>query len=51
MKLAKNIKKVPVLAGNCDGFIGNRMFHEYVRQAHALAEEGAKVERYRPSYI
>ena len=43
MKLAKNIKKTPVLAGNCDGFIGNRMFHEYVRQAHALAEEGAKV--------
>ena len=43
MKLAKTIKKVPVLAGNCDGFIGNRMFHEYVRQAHALAEEGAKV--------
>ena len=43
MKLAKSIKKVPVLAGNCDGFIGNRMFHEYVRQAHALAEEGAKV--------
>ena len=35
MKLAKTIKKVPVLAGNCDGFIGNRMFHEYVRQAHA----------------
>ncbi|MAJ24455.1 MAG: 3-hydroxyacyl-CoA dehydrogenase [Rickettsiales bacterium] len=43
MKLAKTIQKVPVLAGNCDGFIGNRMFHEYVRQAHALAEEGAKV--------
>ena len=41
MKLAKTINKVPVLAGNCDGFIGNRMFHEYVRQAHALAEEGA----------
>ncbi len=43
MKLAKGINKIPVLAGNCDGFIGNRMFHEYVRQAHALAEEGAKV--------
>ena len=43
MNLAKNIKKVPVLAGNCDGFIGNRMFHEYIRQANALAEEGAKV--------
>lgn len=45
MHLAKNIKKVPVLAGNCDGFIGNRMFHEYIRQANALAEEGAEVER------
>ncbi len=45
MKLAKLINKVPVLAGNCDGFIGNRMFHEYIRQAHALAEEGAEVER------
>ncbi len=44
MKLAKTINKVPVLAGNCDGFIGNRMFHEYVRQAHALAEEGARIE-------
>jgi 3-hydroxyacyl-CoA dehydrogenase len=43
MKIAKTIGKVPVLAGNCDGFIGNRMFHDYVRQAHALAEEGAKV--------
>ena len=43
MKLAKRIKKIPVLAGNCDGFIGNRMFHSYIRQAHALAEEGAKV--------
>ena len=45
MQLAKLINKVPVLAGNCDGFIGNRMFHEYIRQAHALAEEGAEVER------
>ncbi len=43
MLLGKKIKKVPVLAGNCDGFIGNRMFHEYIRQAHALAEEGALV--------
>lgn len=43
MKLGKTINKVPVLSGNCDGFIGNRMFHEYIRQAHALAEEGASV--------
>ena len=45
MQLAKEINKVPVLAGNCDGFIGNRMFHEYIRQANALAEEGAEIER------
>ncbi len=45
MALGKKIKKSPVLAGNCDGFIGNRMFHDYVRQAHALAEEGASVAR------
>lgn len=43
MRLAKTINKVPVLAGNCDGFIGNRMFHQYIRQAHALAEEGASI--------
>ena len=45
MKLAKKIKKVGIIAGNCDGFVGNRMFHQYVMQAHLLVEEGATPEQ------
>jgi 3-hydroxyacyl-CoA dehydrogenase len=41
MKLAKSIRKVAVVAGVCDGFIGNRMIEEYGRQATFLLEEGA----------
>jgi 3-hydroxyacyl-CoA dehydrogenase len=41
MALAKRIGKVGVVAGVCDGFIGNRMFEEYLRQAYLLIEEGA----------
>ncbi len=41
MKLAKSIKKLGVVSGVCDGFIGNRMLEEYVRQAYFLVEEGA----------
>ncbi len=41
MKLAKAIKKVGVVAGVCDGFIGNRMLHDYFREAGFLLEEGA----------
>jgi 3-hydroxyacyl-CoA dehydrogenase len=41
MELAKRLKKVGVLAGNCRGFIGNRMFHPYIREANFLVEEGA----------
>ncbi|MGI8990492.1 MAG: 3-hydroxyacyl-CoA dehydrogenase NAD-binding domain-containing protein [Bryobacteraceae bacterium] len=44
MDLAKKLKKVGVLAGNCRGFIGNRMIHEYGREAQFLVEEGATVE-------
>jgi 3-hydroxyacyl-CoA dehydrogenase len=40
MKLAKTIKKVGVVAGVCDGFIGNRMLHGYFREAGFLLEEG-----------
>lgn len=39
--LAKTIKKVGVLVGVCDGFVGNRMVHPYVREALFLLEEGA----------
>jgi 3-hydroxyacyl-CoA dehydrogenase len=41
MKLGKALGKVPVLAGNCDGFIGNRMLAGYTREAMFLLEEGA----------
>ncbi|HVY80550.1 MAG TPA: 3-hydroxyacyl-CoA dehydrogenase NAD-binding domain-containing protein [Steroidobacteraceae bacterium] len=45
MKLAKTLKKTPVVAGVCDGFIGNRMLHEYVRQAGYLLEAGASPQQ------
>jgi 3-hydroxyacyl-CoA dehydrogenase len=41
MKLSRTIKKVGVVAGVCDGFIGNRMLHAYFREAGFLLEEGA----------
>jgi 3-hydroxyacyl-CoA dehydrogenase len=41
MKLSKAIRKVGVVAGVCDGFIGNRMLHDYFREAGFLLEEGA----------
>jgi 3-hydroxyacyl-CoA dehydrogenase len=37
----KAIGKVAVVSGVCDGFIGNRMFEEYLREAYYLLEEGA----------
>jgi len=40
MALAKTIKKTAVVAGVCDGFIGNRMLEFYVREAGFLLDEG-----------
>ena len=45
MQVAKKIKKVAVVSGVCDGFIGNRMFEQYVRQGFTLVEEGATVQQ------
>jgi 3-hydroxyacyl-CoA dehydrogenase len=45
MGLAKKLGKVGVLVGNCRGFVGNRMFHPYQREAQFLLEEGATVEQ------
>src|SRR5579885_1910921 len=45
MNLAKKLNKVGVLAGNCRGFIGNRMIHCYGREAQFLVEEGAAPEQ------
>jgi 3-hydroxyacyl-CoA dehydrogenase len=44
MQLAKKLGKVGVLVGNCRGFVGNRMFGPYRREAQFLVEEGASVE-------
>jgi 3-hydroxyacyl-CoA dehydrogenase len=44
MQLSKKLGKVGVLVGNCMGFVGNRMFGPYRREAQFLIEEGASVE-------
>jgi 3-hydroxyacyl-CoA dehydrogenase len=41
MKLGKTLKKTAVVSGVCDGFIGNRMVEQYVRQALFMLDEGA----------
>jgi 3-hydroxyacyl-CoA dehydrogenase len=41
MKLAKQIGKIPVLAGVCPGFIGNRMLRLRQEQAQQIVLEGA----------
>lgn len=40
-KLARDLKKIPVLAGNCDGFIGNRILSRYRQCADIMLLEGA----------
>jgi 3-hydroxyacyl-CoA dehydrogenase len=40
MQLSKKIRKLAVVSGVCDGFIGNRMLHRYSAQANFLLEEG-----------
>jgi 3-hydroxyacyl-CoA dehydrogenase len=41
LALAKRMGKLAVVAGNCPGFIGNRMLRAYRREAQLLLEEGA----------
>lgn len=41
LELGRRIGKVAVVAGNCHGFIGNRMLASYVREARMLLLEGA----------
>ncbi|XP_054242103.1 peroxisomal bifunctional enzyme [Indicator indicator] len=44
MQLAKALRKVGVVVGNCFGFVGNRMMFPYVQQALFLLEEGSRPE-------
>ena len=41
MAIGKQLKKVSVVVGVCDGFVGNRMVFQYGREAEFLLEEGA----------
>jgi 3-hydroxyacyl-CoA dehydrogenase len=41
LALGRRLRKLPVVAGVCHGFIGNRMLAGYIREAGFLLEEGA----------
>ena len=45
LKLGKAIKKVPVVSGVCDGFIGNRMLEKYGQQSMFLLDEGCSPQQ------
>jgi len=45
MDLARPLRKVPVLARVCYGFIGNRMMEGYAREAERMVLEGATPRR------
>jgi 3-hydroxyacyl-CoA dehydrogenase len=40
-ELARRLRKIPVRAGVCDGFIGNRILANYKRAADYMMEDGA----------
>ena len=41
MNMARKIKKIAVVSGVCDGFIGNRMLAQYRAAANELMQQGA----------
>jgi len=45
LAVASRMHKLPVVSGNGPGFIGNRIFDQYLRQAHALVATGVRPER------
>lgn len=45
MELGRALNKVTVLAGNCDGFIANRMQAPFGNEVDRLIEEGAEIEQ------
>jgi 3-hydroxyacyl-CoA dehydrogenase len=45
MAISKKIKKIAVVSGVCDGFIGNRMVEQYGRQGGYLLVEGCLPEQ------
>ena len=45
LRIGKRLGKVPVVVGNCFGFVANRMLAYYMRESYLLLEEGASVEQ------
>jgi len=45
MRLGKTLKKVPIVSGVCDGFIGNRMVEKYGQQSLFLIDEGCSPQQ------
>jgi 3-hydroxyacyl-CoA dehydrogenase len=45
LQLGKKIRKVPVVSGVCDGFIGNRMIEKYGQQSLFLLDEGCSPQQ------
>jgi 3-hydroxyacyl-CoA dehydrogenase len=45
MAFGRMLGKLPVLVGNCDGFVGNRMLSAYSREAGFLLEDGASPQQ------
>jgi 3-hydroxyacyl-CoA dehydrogenase len=45
MAMARTIHKTAVLVGVCFGFVGNRMFFPYIREAQRMLLEGVPAER------
>ena len=45
MAMGKKLGKVAVLVGVCDGFVGNRILHQYIRWASIMVEDGALPEQ------
>ncbi len=43
LAIARRLGKVGVVVGNGRGFVGNRLYHRYQREAQFLVEEGASV--------
>lgn len=45
LAFARRLRKVPVVSGVCDGFIGNRMINPYLDEAMWLLEDGVSPAR------
>lgn len=41
LALGRKLRKLPIVAGVCHGFVGNRLLSGYLREAEFLLEEGA----------